>query len=107
MSKVAANYIRLTKQRSNILDFRRSKGEGRIRFRISSLRLLFQFPISRLNYGSGIFFRTHIVQCGFVDVPPERTRGRQPPFQQLAFIGGPKEMRGYFESRPRDKNQHP
>ena len=27
-----------------------------------------------------------------------------PPFQQLAFIGGPKKMRGYFEGRLRDKN---
>lgn len=26
------------------------------------------------------------------------------PFQQLAFIGGPKKMRGYFEGRFRDKN---
>ncbi|MBI1228085.1 MAG: BamA/TamA family outer membrane protein [Bacteroidetes bacterium] len=26
------------------------------------------------------------------------------PFQQLAFIGGPKKMRGYFEGRHRDKN---
>ncbi len=26
------------------------------------------------------------------------------PFQQLAFIGGPKKMRGYFEGRLRDKN---
>jgi outer membrane protein assembly factor BamA len=27
-----------------------------------------------------------------------------PPFQQLAFIGGSKKMRGYFEGRLRDKN---
>lgn len=27
-----------------------------------------------------------------------------PPFQQLAFIGGPKKMRGYFEGRLRDKH---
>ncbi|MBX2928666.1 MAG: BamA/TamA family outer membrane protein [Saprospiraceae bacterium] len=27
-----------------------------------------------------------------------------PPFQQLAFIGGPRRMRGYFEGRLRDKN---
>ncbi len=26
------------------------------------------------------------------------------PFQQLAFVGGPKKMRGYFEGRYRDKN---
>jgi hypothetical protein len=26
------------------------------------------------------------------------------PFQQLAFIGGPKKMRGHFEGRQRDKN---
>lgn len=28
----------------------------------------------------------------------------QPPFQQLAFIGGPKKMRGFFEGRFRDKH---
>jgi hypothetical protein len=28
----------------------------------------------------------------------------EPPFQHLAFIGGPKKMRGYFEGRLRDKN---
>ena len=30
--------------------------------------------------------------------------GGNVPFQQLAFIGGPKKMRGYFEGRLRDKN---
>lgn len=28
----------------------------------------------------------------------------EPPFQQLAFIGGPKKMRGYFEGRFRDRH---
>ena len=30
--------------------------------------------------------------------------GGNVPFQQLAFIGGPKKMRGFFEGRLRDKN---
>ncbi len=30
--------------------------------------------------------------------------GGKVPFQQLAFIGGPRKMRGYFEGRFRDKN---
>lgn len=61
------------------------------------------FNFSRFSLDASAYFSKNPKQVLALNAFLVFTQGN-PPFQQLAFIGGPKKMRGHFEGRYRDKN---
>ncbi len=61
------------------------------------------FNFSRYSIDAVAYFSKSEKRVWAVNAWLVHLRG-EVPFQQLAFIGGPKKMRGYFEGRFRDKN---
>jgi len=61
------------------------------------------FNFQRLSIDAAAYFSKSPEQVWAINAWMVFLHG-DPPFQELAFIGGPKKMRGYFEGRLRDKH---